>query len=661
MNWYKVWQENHIFNVENNMLKNKKFIFTPYIKVNQDGFINGSFREFLFSDSLARYFRYRGDNVMYAPGFDTLSYSSFIESKVESNELNMKLYDKYLEELVKLNIGFPNNKAVNCLDRETLLFIQKFFLYFYNKGLIKYKQKEVLEDVNKKKIYDGIETNYKNYKSSRNVFVLDIEKAIPKIVKNISSLAIPEEIKLELIAKLGIKENLVLSVYTRNNHEMKLFLEEPEILGSLTAIVLNPSKMDILDYIAPEEIFAIENFLETKNNKYIYSGNDFINPLTGSTVPIFISYAFDNPIKPLFSHRPTDLIYISELELEPINIIEDNVLINSDFLNGMSLEQAHNKIIEVFVEEELGYVKNEYNKKEILISSLDVLGCPYPLMLGNNDIITLEDHLPLTFSNKFRILIPKEEEISSEYQLFSGSINSLFCNGIYPFASLLLEKNIEIEDVINNSILNELKEWLKQSVFVINKHNLVYDLFMPIVMISLLEEEENFELELPFEIILFDNVYDAYGNEIRKEFNNCLRIDEMIDVYGSDAIRLYYLDSIFEKQFYFSKEKLFMYKQFLLSIKNIYSLGFSSNNLDLEFGFYQFKNKLYDCLVSYNFKEYISNIKDFINKVNGKQLTKKMALELLVLMSIVLPELAEDLHYAYFSTKQLLIDNNWPL
>lgn len=661
MNWYKVWQDNHIFNVEKNLLKKKRFIFTPYLRVNQDGFVNGNFREYLFADSLARYLRYRGENVLYAPGFDTLSYSFFMETKIERNALDTHLFDKYYNELLAFNVGFAANKVVNCLDRESLLFIQKFFLYLYKQKVIRYEEKEVLEDIYRKKIYDSIESRYKDRINKRKVFTLDLKRVLPRLVENINKLTIPLPVKEELLCKLELKQQLLLTLFTKTNHEFVINLEKPEILGSLQAIVLNPSLIDILDFVAPEEIFAVENFLETGSIDYLYSGNTSINPLTGEEVPIFISNHFSVAIKPLFSYLDEDLKIIEKLEIEPLSIVADNLLINSDFLDGLSLAAAREKITQVFVEEGLARIDEIYSKREILISSLDVLGCPFPLMEGPNDMLLLDEHLPLTFSNKFRIVVPNEGEILSDYQLIEGSMNSLFCSGIYPLMSILLEKNMEIENINAYSNLEELRMWLKNSIFLVNKNNLVYELFMPVLMISLIETLEDVSLDLPTEIVFFDNVYDEYGNEIKKDFNNCLRIQEMLEVYSADAIRLYYLDNKMINKFYYAKEKLFAYKQILLNVKSIYSQGFVANNLDLEFNFYQFKNKIYECLVSYDFGDYISSLKDYLKSLNGQRMTKKIALEFLVIFSVVCPELAEDLHYTYFSTKQLIFDSEWPL
>ena len=132
MNWYNVWQQRHVFAVETNILKKRQLVFTPFIKTNQEGFLNADFRSNLYIDSLARYYRYRNLNVLANPGFDTLAYSSFMESKLKNRELNDKIYLTYLTELEKLNVGYQRNKVVNTRSKEAIYLIFNDFMMRLN-------------------------------------------------------------------------------------------------------------------------------------------------------------------------------------------------------------------------------------------------------------------------------------------------------------------------------------------------------------------------------------------------------------------------------------------------------------------------------------------------------------------------------------------------
>ena len=88
--------------------------------------------------------------------------------------------------------------------------------------------------------------------------------------------------------------------------------------------------------------------------------------------------------------------------------------------------------------------------------------------------------------------------------------------------------------------------------------------------------------------------------------------------------------------------------------------GFLASNFDLEFPFYQLKNKLFDDLVSLDLDKYIKDIFDFFKEyIENKQLTKKQASDFLILLSIVCPNLAEDLNYEFLNKRELILNLNW--
>ena len=137
MDWYKTWQKNNYFEVENNVLKKNQLVTTNFIKPNHLGFLHADFRPYLYADSLARYYRFKGLNVINTIGFDTQSYSSFLTG----NHLNKNqdLLEAYLAELAKLNIGYPKNKLICNNELDIMTLIEKFVVYLFNKGVIKYK------------------------------------------------------------------------------------------------------------------------------------------------------------------------------------------------------------------------------------------------------------------------------------------------------------------------------------------------------------------------------------------------------------------------------------------------------------------------------------------------------------------------------------------
>ena len=660
MNWYNVWQQRHVFAVETNILKKRQLVFTPFIKTNQEGFLNADFRSNLYIDSLARYYRYRNLNVLANPGFDTLAYSSFMESKLKNRELNDKIYLTYLTELEKLNVGYQRNKVVNTRSKEAIYLIQQIFLYLYQKGLISRKEMPVYRDADNR-LYDEIELEHKTELVEEEVFTLNYAKYVTRIVKHIKDLSVSQEIKDVLMACFKEYSCLKIDFTTRNSKVINIFLPKPEELGALNAIVISPKYCDILEYIAPEEIFAVENFLIRNNKPFLYTGNYVINPLTGKEIPLFISFRYDMTFKPLYSTQ--DIEALEELDV-PINSIyaQDGTLINSDFLNGLSKEEARLEIVKVFAEEGMAEVVYNYLKTDIVISSNDTYGAIFPLANLNGEVITLEKYIPIYFNESFRKVITNETTLPLNAEILEGSLNSLFCHGVELILAIIYDNMADIKNVFARENIKELDSWLNNVTLVVKKQNILDSLLVPIIILSILEAEEGIELLKNLEIVITDNLYDSYGNQIKKAANNCIKINDLIASYGADAIRFYYFSTPIQEPFYFDENKIFAYKQFLNKIKAIFNKGFLASNYNLEFPLYQLKNKLYDALVSLNLTKYSEELIEFVkNYLEQEQLTKKQAGEFLVLLSIVAPYFAEELHYSFINNRELLIDVAWPI
>ncbi len=656
MDWYNVWQQRHCFLVENNVLKKQQFVFTPFIKVNDEGFLNADFRTYLIADSLARYYRYKNLRVLHNIGFDTLAYTSFMASKQKGKILDDKLSKIYLQELENLGVGYIKNKLVSTRNKDVIYLIDKIFLYFYNKGFIKYKDLKVYHD--DFKVYDEIELIHKEELKEEKVFTLDFKKYINEIVETVSNLSIDNELKNKMLACFKPYDSLYIDLYAQNNKKIELFLAKPEELGALTAIMINPKYEDILEYIAPEEIFALESFLVRKTKKYLYTGNYVINPLTGRQIPIFLGEKYNEAIKPLFSTCDSQILY--DLDIVGYDIYEGNYLINSDFLNGLTKEEAREKLVETFVEEGMARKIKNYAKTDILISNLDPYGASIPLALVDDNLVALDKNIPIYFDESFKKNYQNSLPINAE--LVKETLNSLFCQGIEIILNILYDNMEEVNNLVNKDSFKELAKWLEHTTLIIKKDRIIPSLLLPIIILTIVSKEEKLSILENLEIVVTDNVYDDFGNVIKKSSNNCIKINDVIASYGKDAIRLYYLHNKVSDPIYFTENKIFSYKQFLNKIKAIYNKGFLTSNYNLEFPFYQLKNKLYDALVSLDFSSYITYIEDFVKtNLESEQMTKKQASEFAVLLSIVAPYLAEEINYTYLNSKELLFDKSWPI
>lgn len=651
MDFYKLWEQANLFKIENNQYKHKKYIYTPYLKAKDDGFNDGGFRNYLYADSISRFYRLKNDNVFFSIGANYLAYQAFYYAKIKSNSLNSNNLINYEDELKSLDVGFLNSKLLNNRSNEALLILEKLFLYYFNHGLIKEDKIEVTISHHKDKIYDTF-LKKPGEIINKECLVLDTTNHIEKIIENIDKLNIENEYKDKL--KEAFKETYYLDVLftLKNGSSFSLLFDHPEYMAGIFAIVINPNMVDVFDFIQPEEIFLIERFLESNKKGFLFTGSYVNNPLTGNKIPLFISFNYEEAFKEL--NIINDIILLDELGLEHFKIINNNLMINSDFLDGLTVKEAHQKIIEVFSSEGLGEIKKVYLKTKFLLTQLEEYGMPVPLLKGDG-LYALDNNLPITFSSQFRVEIPNINDIPSNFKPFKCSLNSFFSDGLEPLLNILLVEGTNYNDILSNSNLIVLKSWLKKSLFIIDPDNIYNELLNIIILTSIIEDVSEVKLLDNIEVIFVKKVKDSFGNDIKIEYNNCIKTSNIIKSYGKDALRLYYLSKNKNEYLYFNKDHIYQFKQMLLSIRGIYERGFKETNFSLEYPFYYFKNMVFEGLIQLDLSKVVKAILDFYHNFLTKEvMSKKQALDFLSVLNLVCPNFAEELNYDYFSKKQLI-------
>ena len=91
--FYNKWQEDKNFIIDNDKLKDRRFVFSSLPKCNNYGFQNGKIRPLIYGDIIARFNRLLNRNVLFPVGINTLSQQSFLESRKQYNMLNDELSD----------------------------------------------------------------------------------------------------------------------------------------------------------------------------------------------------------------------------------------------------------------------------------------------------------------------------------------------------------------------------------------------------------------------------------------------------------------------------------------------------------------------------------------------------------------------------------------
>ncbi|MBQ2440939.1 MAG: leucine--tRNA ligase, partial [Paludibacteraceae bacterium] len=204
-----------------------------------------------------------------------------------------------------------------------------------------------------------------------------------------------------------------------------IFTTRADTLFGVTFMVLAPESEWVEKVTSAEQRPAVEAYLETVKHRTereriadrrvtgVFSGGYAIHPFTQQEIPIYISdYVLagygTGAIMAVPAHDSRDYAFAKHFNLPIIPLIEgadvsessfdakEGTMINSDFLNGLSVKEAIAAMKKHIEQHHLGKIKVNYRLRDAIFSRQRYWGEPFPIYYKNDQPYTLPEHcLPL--------------------------------------------------------------------------------------------------------------------------------------------------------------------------------------------------------------------------------------------------------------------------
>lgn len=224
---------------------------------------------------------------------------------------------------------------------------------------------------------------------------------------------------------IGRSEGAVMHFSTQNGVDFDIFTTRADTIFGVTFMVLAPESELVEQMTTTEQQKVVSEYLEKTKKKTererisdksvtgVFSGSYAIHPFTGEQLPVWISdYVLagygTGAIMAVPAHDSRDYAFAKYFELPIIPLIEgcdvseesfdakEGVMINSDFLNGLTVKEAIPAAINEVEKREVGYRKINYRLRDAIFSRQRYWGEPFPVYYKDGMPYTLsEDKLPL--------------------------------------------------------------------------------------------------------------------------------------------------------------------------------------------------------------------------------------------------------------------------
>ncbi len=439
--WQKIWDDEKAFHVEIDHSKPKFYALIEFPYPSGQGLHVGHPRPYTAMDIIARKRRMQGYNVLFPMGWDAFGLPTenyAIKNKIHPAEVTKNNVARFKSQLKMLGFSFDWDREVNTTDPAYYRWTQWIFLQLFKKGLA-YKKEIAVNwcpsckvGLANEEVVDGccercgtpVEHRMKTQ------WMLKITEYAQKLIDGLTDLDFIERVKTQQINWIGRSEGAEVD-FKAADRTLTVYTTRPDTLFGATYMVMSPEHPYIDEWKNQiENIDEIEAYRAYARSKSDFERTELakektgveikgiraVNPVNGKEIPIWISdYVLmsygtgaimavpahdtrDYDFAKKFSLPIIEVVAGGDIEKEAFTDIETGTMVNSGFLNGLSVAEAKKAIVEWLSEQGIGHRKVNYKLRDWVFSRQRYWGEPIPVVYCEHCggyVALPEDQLPL--------------------------------------------------------------------------------------------------------------------------------------------------------------------------------------------------------------------------------------------------------------------------
>ena len=423
--WQDIWDEKQTFAAKNDYTLPKFYGLVEFPYPSGQGLHVGHPRSYTALDIVSRKKRLEGYNVLYPMGWDAfgLPTENFaIKNHIHPSIVTENNIANFKRQLKSLGFSFDWAREVNTTDPSYYKWTQWIFLQLFKKGLAYKSQMAVNWCTSCKcvlaneEVVNGVceRCGSEVVQKEKSQWMLKITEYAEKLLDGLNDVDFIDRVKTQQRNWIGRSYGTQVTFNTNIGDTFDIFTTRADTLFGVTYMVMSPEhpllskwadKIKNFDEVKEYQVSASKksDFERTELAKdktgVMLQGVTAINPVNNTEIPIFISdYVLisygTGAIMAVPAHDTRDWEFAKKFNLPIIEVVAggDDVqaaaftdcatgtLVNSDFLNGLSVEDAKVKIQEWLTEKGIGSVKTNYKLRDWVFSRQRYWGEPIPVV-----------------------------------------------------------------------------------------------------------------------------------------------------------------------------------------------------------------------------------------------------------------------------------------
>ena len=718
--WQEYWDENKTFKADNDLNKKKFYALVEFPYPSGQGLHVGHARPYTALDVVARKRRLQGEQVLFPMGWDAFGLPTenyAIKNKIHPKKVTIDNIHNFKRQLKSIGFSFDWDREIDTTDPEYYKWTQWIFLQLFKHGLA-YKQEMPINwcpsckvGLANEEVVGGCceRCGTEVERKVKSQWMLKITDYAEKLLEGLDEVDFIERVKTQQRNWIGKSVGADVKFKLKDlDEELEIFTTRPDTIFGATYMVISPEHPLIQKYRDRiENIEDVDKYIQEVSKKSDFERTELstnktgvelkgihaINPANGKEIPVWTSdYVLmtygSGAIMAVPAHDTRDFEFATKFGLEIIQVIESKdsnelpmvakencTIINSEFLNGLTVEDATEKIIKFLEDKGIGEKKTNYKLRDWVFSRQRYWGEPIPIIhcdkcgyvpMNEKDLPlrlpevdnyepSHDGESPLSHMDSFVNTTcpvcggPAKRETDTMPQWAGSSWYFLRYIDPHNHEALadpkLLEHFLQV-DWYNGGMEHTTLHLLYSRFW----HRFLYD-------IGVVPTKEPYKKRTSHGMILGSN-----SEKMSKSRGNVINPDDIVNEYGADTLRTYEMFmGDFEKAAPWSTNGVKGARRFL---ERVYGLTEMLNEEDgyskkLESSIHKTIKKVSDDYETLKFNTAIAALMSLVNEFYAEGSITKLDFEtLLILLNPVAPHITEELYHEVLGG--YLNEANWP-
>ncbi len=427
--WQTIWEDEKAFAATCDYTKPKFYALVEFPYPSGQGLHVGHPRPYTALDIVARKKRMQGYNVLYPMGWDAFGLPTenyAIKNKIHPQIVTKNNVQRFKEQLQSLGYSFDWDREINTTDPDYYKWTQWIFLKLFKAGLA-YKKEMPINwctsckvGLANEEVVNGVceRCGSEVVRKVKSEWMLKITEYADKLIEGLDGVDYIEKVKVSQKNWIGRSEGAEVDFSLKDKEDkLRVYTTRPDTLFGATYMVVSPEHPYIDKYKDEitnwDEIMAYREAAAKKSDfertelakdktGVVLGGITAINPVNNKEIPIWISdYVLmtygTGAIMAVPAHDDRDWDFAKKFNLPIIQVVEGTQgdvdvneaaftdvatgkLINSDFLNGLDVTDAKEKMKDFLEEKGIGNRKVNYKLRDWVFSRQRYWGEPIPIV-----------------------------------------------------------------------------------------------------------------------------------------------------------------------------------------------------------------------------------------------------------------------------------------